>query len=135
MPQMILQRNYLLSSTTGHSIAFEKGVAVGVPPPMVSKALEIGAEFVAETQKEEYLPDEKSPTKGAPQGDARESAIFEAFRQLSERNDSADFTAGAKPKFKAVMQITGFRVDAPEVADMWGKFNEMKYALSLNGPK
>lgn len=129
MPQMVLKRNYVLRSTTGHSISFEKDVPVGVPPPLVPKAMEIGAELVEGTKKEEYLPDEKSPTKGAPQGDERETSVFEVFRQLSEQNDSANFTAAGKPKFKVVSQMVGFRVDAVEVSDLWNKYQEMLHIL------
>ena len=129
MPQMVLNRNYYLTSTTGHSIAFEKGIPVGVPPPLVPKALEIGAELV-DTPKDAFVPEEPKRNMAIPSGDDRETAIFEAFRQIVERNDATDFTAGQKPRFKVVSQIAGFSVNAVESADMWARYNEMQKALA-----
>lgn len=133
MPQMVLSRNYVLTSTFNHTIKFEKGKPVGVPPMLVKKALEIGAVMVNNDDIELVLPEEAKPVKGVPIGDERETAVFEAFRQLAEKNDPDDFTAGGKPKFKAVTHITGFRVDAGEVADLWQKYREMLEALRQGG--
>jgi hypothetical protein len=128
MPQMVLGRNHVLSSVFGHSIAFEKDKPVGVPTVLVKQALSIGATLVEAEEKEEFLPEEPVRTKLVPQGDERETLVFDVFRRMEERNDPLEYTAGGKPKFKVVSTEAGFRVDAQEVADLWQKYAEYKQA-------
>jgi hypothetical protein len=130
MPQMVLQRNHVLYSTLGHSIAFEKGKPVGVPTSLVKQALSLGATLLEEEQKEDFLPQEAVRKSLDPQGDERETLVFDALRQLEERNDPLDFTAAGKPKFKVLTSKVGFRVDAEETADLWQKYKEMKASLA-----
>jgi hypothetical protein len=129
MPQMVMKRNYVLRTTLGHTIAFKKGEEVSVPKVAVQKALEIGAEFVTAGDSTVSLPEEEPLKVVSPQGDARETAIFNAFHQLIAQNDSEDFTSGGKPKFKAVSAVAGFKVDAKEVGEQWDKYHEMLAAL------
>lgn len=130
MPQMVLNRNHVLNSTLGHCIAFKKGEPVGVPPALVKQALALGAELMQAEEKEDFLPEETVRTKLIPQGDERETLVFDVFRRLEERNDPLEFTAGGKPKFKVVSTEAGFRVDAQETADLWQKYAEYKAATN-----
>ena len=40
---LVLNRNYVLTTTKGHSVAFEKGKPTHVPPAIYQEALAIGA--------------------------------------------------------------------------------------------
>jgi hypothetical protein len=133
MPQMVLQRDFVLNTLLGHSIAFEKGVPVGVPPKVVPLALQIGAELVEAEEKEEFLPETKA-TAAAPNSDDREAALITAFRKFEDVAQTdpvkgADlFNASGKPKFKPLSAEVGFKVDAIEIAGLWAQYQEMKAA-------
>ena len=45
-PKLVLNRNYVLATTMGHSISFVKGEATHVPPLAFAEAIAIGAQPV-----------------------------------------------------------------------------------------
>ena len=118
MPLYVLNRNHLLLTTDG-TARFDKGVPVWIVPGMERHAVAIGAERV----------DGQSPDPLGPElaklpvftHDERTAQILIAFEQLSERNDSKDFTAQGVPSVKAVERVVNFSVERAEVLELWAQ--------------
>lgn len=128
MPQMVLNRNFVLSSTAGHAIGFRKGEPVNVPSPVVEEALRIGAEFTVVADKEKQFA-EKAETPAAPQGDEREAAIFEAFRRMLKSGNREAFNGAGLPNIKLLRQTCGFDLDAAERNKLWDRFQDSGESL------
>lgn len=115
-----LNRNYVLTTTDGRSILFEKGVPTHVPPFMVKAAVAIGA-----TPQEGEVDFDEPAKKGAPTDPSeRESAILDAVEKLATENERDAFTAAGTPKVKAVEKLVDFSVDAREVQKVWNEYQE-----------
>lgn len=115
--KFVLNRSYVLASTLGHSIAFEKGVPQFVPPALYPEAISIGA-----IPEEEIEQPERAGVVEPQEPHLREAALFEAFEALVLANKSGDFTAGGTPRDKAMEHALGWSVDAKETAAAWKKF-------------
>lgn len=115
--KFVLNKDYVLASTLGHTIGFEKGVPTHVPPPLYAEAVGIGA------TPEDELPEEKKVESTEPtEAHLREAALLTAFLKLTEANKSNDFTAGGVPRDKAMERELGWSVDSKETAEAWKKF-------------
>lgn len=115
MPQMLMLRDFVLTSTLGLSIRFQKGQPVHVPPELVFEAMEKGAvpaDGEAPVVEEPVLP-------VTPAGDERAALVLEAVRELVDKNDADDFGANGAPLVKAVERELGFDVDRAEVQVAW----------------
>ena len=119
---LVLNRNYVLTSTKGHSVAFEKGKPTHVPPAIYQEALGIGA----------MPPDGEAPQveddgkKSAAPSDPAERGplILAAIEKLVAANERDDFTAAGSPAVDAVTKLVGFKVQAKEVATVWQAYHE-----------
>ena len=126
MPNMILNRDYTLSSLFGHSIAFKKDAVTSVPPAVYAEALAIGA-TLADGGPANILKDD--PTDPVPADPAERAAqILAAITRLVVRNHRGDFAASGMPAVKAVSRETGFDVPAREVTAAWQAYNDAKAA-------
>lgn len=124
MTKLVLNRNYVLTTTMGHSIEFKKGEPVHVPPVMYSAAIAIGAQPI-DGSDPNVLPEEvvkKYPTDPA----IRTGDILAAIEQLVAQNERKDFTAAGTPSVKAVEREVGYDVDAREVQAVWQQYNNKK---------
>lgn len=121
-PEFVLNRSHVLRSLTGHSVSFEKGIPVFVPPLLVKEAVGIGAERVDAKQGEGF--EEAAAPKQDPQGDERVEIIFKCFKTLMEKNAREDFTASGAPHIKAIRAEVGFTVDNKERDKMWEEFRQ-----------
>lgn len=128
MPEMILNRNFVLRTTLGHTVAFRKGEKTGVPKEVAKMALEIGAELVDENDREALLPQEEVSAE-VPQGDDRDTVIINAFARLIDENDRDSFNASGVPKPSAIEKLVGFKVDAGERTRLWNEWNASKAGL------
>lgn len=115
--KFVLNRSYVLASTLGHSIAFEKGVPQFVPPALYAEAVSIGA-----IPEEEIEQPERAAVNEPHEPHLREAALFAVFEALVLANKSGDFTAGGTPRDKAMERALGWSVDAKETAEAWKKF-------------
>lgn len=113
MPEMISLRNYRLSSTLGHTIAFEAGVARDVPAPLVPEALAAGC-AMANAADQPFLDDVVKP-KFPLEGDIRRSVVYLAVASITDENKTKNFDAGGTPKAAVVSTRAGFDVSANEV--------------------
>jgi hypothetical protein len=127
---MVLNRNHTLSTTQGHTIRFRKGEPVGVPKDVEKAAMAIGAEHVVVTDKEAALPQAEAPAAPIPEGDARETAVFNAIAVMEERNERSDFNAAGAPNVGPLSALTGFKVDKEERAKLWSAYREFKAAAA-----
>jgi hypothetical protein len=120
MPKLVLQRNFILRTTKGYSFQFVKGVPLNVPNICVPDAVAIGAVPVEGETADVLPPDPLPPVMLPPE--EREAKMFDAFKQLIERNDRGDFTASNQPHCKKIQSIVGFEVTIGERDDAWRKF-------------
>ena len=80
---LVLNRNYVLTTTKGHSVAFEKGKPTHVPPAVYQDALALGA---IPPDGEDPQVEEVTKTDNAPADPAERAplilAAIEEFPQL-----------------------------------------------------
>jgi hypothetical protein len=115
--EFVLNRNYVLRSTVGHIINFEKNVPIHVPPILHSEVRAIGAE-AADGSEVNVLPDEPV-AKVIPQGSERNEAITTAMIMLRDENARNDFTAQGLPQVKSIEKLVGFDIDKEERDTLW----------------
>jgi hypothetical protein len=117
--KFISNRSFTLTSLTGHSINFEKGVPAYVPKECHREA--IGAGCVAD-DGEVDMGDKK------PEVVLNEDERLEMLRMvlvdMKSRNDRDEFTATGAPKVKAVEKLAGFDTTTAEIAELWAGLNQ-----------
>lgn len=116
MPLFTLHRNHILRTLFGHTIKFEKGVAVNVPQICVPDALAIGA-VPAEGIEAILEPEEAAVVQLSPTD--RKAAVFKAFDVMSARGERMDFTASGVPNNKRLPALTGFELTTAERDAFW----------------
>lgn len=120
MPEFVLNRNYVLTTTAGRSIRFEKGKPTMVPSTMVRDAVAIGA-TPADGSDVDVLDPER--VDNTPKDfTERQDAIYEAVRKLVASNSRKDFTSAGSPHLKAVTRVLGWEPDPREIAQAWSKW-------------
>ena len=120
MPLFTLHRNYVLRTTKGHSIMFEKGKEVNVPDVCVNDAVAIGAIAVDATDGD-VLGEEAKPER-ALTPDERKAKVFEAFGIMKTRGERNDFTASGIPNNKRLPALLGFDLTNAERDKYWRDF-------------
>lgn len=125
MPLYVLNRDFTLRSTSGHSIAFEKGVPVNVPPVLEQEAAQYGAERVDGVWVDPIEPSKLvAEVPEALAASDREVLLTAAFEQIIKRNDSKDFTGQGIPTVNAIKAIVGFTVERAEIGELWFSLRE-----------
>ena len=126
LPKLVLNRDYVLTTTKGHAIAFKKGEPTHVPASCYQDAIAIGAQ-PADGSDPNVLEDTK--VSKAPSDPAeRNPLILAAIEKIVAGNERKDFTAAGSPTVKAVEREVGFAIDAREVAAVWQEYHEKKAA-------
>lgn len=123
MPEYVLNRNYLLRTTTG-VVSFKEGGPTWVIPAMEKEAIGIGAQRVDGKKVEVLEPEQRLPP--TPVGDDRTGQLYAAFELLIEKNEAKDFTGQGVPSVKAMEKILGFEVDRVELVDAWHAYKQAK---------
>ena len=123
MNLFVLNRNYTLRTTMGHSIEFKKDEPTFVPRIVQKEAVAIGA-----LPADGDAPNVLAPEISTPQYSVEEqmAQIQTAFELLIERNDSKDFTGSGVPSVKAVERIVGFSVDRADLNAAWAEYKTSK---------
>jgi len=119
MPEFTLHRNFLLRTTKGHTIRFEKDKPTFVPPVCVPDAVAIGA--VAVEGAVDVLPDE-APEPAILTPDQRKAKIREAIETMVARNERNDFTASGLPDLRKMNPLLGFDISSKERDDAWMEY-------------
>jgi hypothetical protein len=106
----VSNRDITVSSITGHSIEFKKGVPTKCPPNMHSELLIQG--IVPEDPVEEVPVDPGTQAPQDPQ--VFKDAVFAAFEKIALRNDRNDFTATGAPHLSPLAKELGWTMTAKE---------------------
>lgn len=123
---LVLNRNYVLTTTKGHSVAFEKGVPTHVPPAIYQEALTIGA--IPPDGEDPHVEDVVK-TDNAPSDPAeRAPLILAAIEKLVVENARENFTAAGSPTVDAVTKTVGFKVQSKEIATVWQQYHDKQAA-------
>lgn len=126
MPEYVLNRDYVLRTTKGYTVAFKKGEPVYVPPLIEKDAVAIGAER-ADNGKTDVLAPEVSGKPDLSFEELRE-AMITAFDLLVERNDTNDFTAQGVPKVSVVEKMVEANIDRKDLLEAWTEYRASKVA-------
>jgi hypothetical protein len=126
LPKLVLNRDYVLTTTKGHSIAFKKGEPTHVPASCYQDAIAIGAQ--PEDGSDPNVLEDQKVNKAPSDPAKRNPLILAAIEKIVAGNERKDFTAAGSPTVKAVEREVGFDVDAREVAAMWQEYHEKKAA-------
>ena len=127
---MVLNRNYTLRTLLGHTIEFRRNIPTHVPPNIRSQAIAIGA-VLADGSDPDVLPDELQVNSAPHDLVDRVAAVREAIETIVRRNERLDFTAAGIPTVAAVAQVTGWKVQAREIAEEWQARGERAVEASL----
>lgn len=123
---LVLNRNYVLTTTKGHSVAFVKGVPTHVPPAIYQEALTIGA--IPPDGEDPHVEDVVK-TDNAPSDPAeRAPLILAAIEKLVAENARENFTAAGSPTVDAVTKAVGFKVQSKEIATVWQQYHDKQAA-------
>jgi hypothetical protein len=130
MPQMKMNRNWVVATKRGHTVRFEKGVPVGVPDDttVVEACLAAGAEYVNPNQAP-VLPDMSQPVAPAALTAAqRRDKVFAVFREMvaNQAQHRDNFTAYGRPSAKYITSAVGFDVPAKDVEAHWAAFQSQQ---------
>ncbi len=104
-------RNFTLTTTLGHVIAFKKDVETPIPRMVLAQAQAYGCVVAdsEDTSDEPKLPVE--PNDPA----VRAADIKKAVEGVRERNAREDFTAAGKPKVNVISRLVGYSVTSQEL--------------------
>ena len=117
--EYIAPRKMTVSSLSGRSISFEKGVPKSAPPQMHAELIALGIVPAEEIPEPEETSGPKEPT--VPH--EREAALFIAFNKIVLRNRREDFTAVGIPHSAVLVKELGWSgLGAKERDTSWQKF-------------
>lgn len=119
MAQYKLNRNYILHTKTGNTIAFKRNEPVFVPNHCAREVLAIGAELV-DGDEVDVLEDEVEVQTMSPE--ERSEKLKEAFKIMTSRAERNDFTGTGMPNLWAVQKLVGFEIDSKERNAVWEEF-------------
>ena len=126
LPKLVLNRDYVLTTTKGHAIAFKKGKPTHVPASCYQDAIAIGAQ--PEDGSDPNVLEDQKVNKAPSDPAERNPLILAAIEKIVAGNERKDFTAAGSPTVKAIEREVGFDVDAREVATVWQEYHEKKAA-------
>lgn len=122
--QMVMHRNRVVRTLSGHSIAFEKGVPITVPDLAVKECIQVGAIAVdgeLPDEVHEDLGDEKKIVDIPADPTERKNRILKLFKEMQKNQEGhrSHFTAAGRPRSNYVSLTLGYDVAAQEIEDIW----------------
>ena len=118
----IAPRNMTVSSLSGRSVAFEKGIPKYAPPQMHAELIAVGVVPAEEIPEPEPTLEPVEPTVPTE----REAAINAAFEKIALRNERTDFNANGTPHAAVVAKALGWSLGGKELGTAWQKFSLAK---------
>jgi hypothetical protein len=115
MPQMQLNRDLLLRSKFGFSVAFTAGTACHVPSVVVPEASAIGAVLIDGDDVLTVQPKEPE----LPVGEARKQAIIDTMLKMTAEGNRDSFDSQGRPSRKVLKTLLGFPVELDERNEIW----------------
>lgn len=132
----VANRKFVLRSTKGHSIQFEKGEATYVPKSLHQEAMEKGClpcdaegKLIDEIAKAP-APVERVVKQMPADAETLHEEILAEMRQIVKDNRSEEF-AGTTPSASVISVRLGYPVDQKEVRKVW----ELHRADLMNAAK
>ena len=117
----IAPRKMTVTSLSGRSVSFEKGVPTYCPAQMHAELIACGV-VPAEEIPEVVTEGPKEPTVPAE----REAALFAVFEKMALRGKREDFTAVGVPHNAVLAKELGWSIGNKEREAMWLKFQQSK---------
>jgi hypothetical protein len=120
----IAPRKMTVSSKSGRSAEFEKGVPTYAPPQMHAELIALG--IVPEEEIPE--PEDDGTPKAPTIPGEREAAVYAVFEKLILRAKRGDFAGTGAPHAAVLAKELGWDLDAKERDVLWQKFQTDKAA-------
>lgn len=117
--KFILNRDETIGSTTGHAIAFARGVPTHVPPEMHALVMGKGAS----PEQELEAPAARASAEPTDPG-VRKEVILGGFRTLIRENRRESFMGTGVPHVNALAKTIGFTIDKRECETLWISFRQ-----------
>lgn len=114
MPTYKLNRDYVLRSKFGRSVAFKAGEATYIPSFLEAECIAIGGENCDKTAPKVTPKNNDSWTY-----EKRRECLFGLFDTLIKKNDAKDFTASGQPSLAVVKKHVEFELERAELDDYW----------------
>ena len=115
----IAPRNMTVSSVSGRSVTFEKGVPKFAPPNMHAELIAVGVVPTEEIPEPPAVEGPVEPTNPVE----RTKAIEAAFEKIALRNERTDFTANGNPHGAVVAKVLGWSLGDKELKAAWQRFS------------
>lgn len=127
MPQeLIMHRNRVIRTLSGHSIQFVKGEPVSVPDTAIKECVALGAVFAKGSEVPEaavaLLEDVPPKLQDVPKTPAeRKKRILGLFREMIANQEAhrTHFAASGRPRARYVSDILNFDVPTQEIEEHW----------------
>lgn len=108
---MVANRDVVVSSVRGHTIAFKKDVPQHVPKALHEQCLAVGILFEDGDDADAHEP--------ANEVTNQDEQIKEAMMSILLANDPDTYTASSMPKLDVLSERAGVTVDAATRARLW----------------
>lgn len=110
----------VVSSTSGNSVEFKKGIPTYAPPGMHEEIIAAGIRAETEVAEPEPVDGPVEP-KGREE---RKEALHAAFKKVSLRNSRDDFNAVGIPHTAVLARELGWSVNAKERDAAWSVWQQ-----------
>ncbi len=117
-------RDITISSTSGRSVAFKKGVPTYAPDQMHAELVQNGILPTEDIPEPEDDGGIKEPTVAAE----RQAAVFAAIEAIVLRGKRGDFAGTGAPHAAVLTKELGWTIDGKERDVLWQKFQADKAA-------
>ena len=121
--EMMMHRNRIVRTLSGHTIGFKKGEPISVPDVAVKECLAVGAILANGEELPESVIDSDEPKvvdiPKTPQ--ERRKRIEKLFKEMvaDPEPHRTHFTASGRPRSNWVSSTLGFDVPAQEIEEVW----------------
>lgn len=122
--EYIAPRDMTVSSVSGRSAWFKKGVATYAPPQMHAELIAVGIVPAEEIPEPVDTGGVKEPMVPAE----RQTAVYEAIEKIILRGKRGDFAGTGAPHAAVLSKELGWDIDGKERDLHWAKFQSDKAA-------
>lgn len=121
--EMLMPRDRVIRTVSGHTIGFKKNQPVMVPDIAVRDCLKYGAMLAkGEELPEKLVEDDEPKLVDIPKTPGeRRKRIEKLFKEMiaDSENHRSHFTAAGRPRSNWVSDTLGFDVPAQEIEEVW----------------
>jgi hypothetical protein len=117
--KFIFARDRTVSSTSGRTIEYKKGVPTHTPPGMHNEVIAAGG-----VPEDELDDGDEQKGKDIPTGADRDAIIKAAMEEMVASNIREEFTAAGAPHTKKLTEKVGFVVNDKERNALWSALKQ-----------